>query len=191
MEILRKRGVAWIITLVVIVAAIGIGQAKKPSERVPDRIPERVPGSSEVDRGQMTGGYVYDEADVLSDATEQALEQRNAELWADRNAVIAVVTCNYNKSDLGGYALEYGDSIGLGENDMIVVLDISGDNYWLVQGAGLTDDFTDDDCTAYAWNYMESDFARGDYDSAVLSLTEALAAWYETGNEKEAVQWKS
>lgn len=158
MNILKKRGVAWIVTLVVIVAAIGIGQAKKP--------------------GQSTGSYVYDEANVLSNATENTLEQRNAELLERWNVAVAVVTCNYGKFDLGGYAIDFAEDIGLGENDFIVVLDISGDNYWLVQGSGLVNAFTDDDCTAYAWSYMETAFAQGDYDSAVLSLTEALAAWY-------------
>lgn len=177
MEILKKRSVAWIITLVVIAAAVGIGQAKKPGD-TPAREPVHGPGSSNVEPGQSTVSYVYDEANVLSDATKDALEQRNAELLEDWNVAIAVVTCNYGKSDLGGYAIDYADDIGLGENDFIVVLDISGDNYWLVQGSGLVNAFTDDDCTSYAWNYMETDFARGDYDSAVLSLTEALAAWY-------------
>jgi hypothetical protein len=81
---------------------------------------------------------------------------------------------------LGSYAIQYADSIGLGENDFIVVLDISGDNYWLVQGSALVNRFTDDDCSTYAYSYMEQDFARGDYDSAVLSLTQALAQWYNT-----------
>jgi len=60
-----------------------------------------------------------------------------------------------------------------------VVLDIKGDNYWLVQGAGLQNLFTDDDCGDYAWNYMETDFARGDYGEALLSLVDALSDWYE------------
>jgi hypothetical protein len=42
------------------------------------------------------------------------------------------------------------------------------------------DRFTDDDCSTYAYSYMEQAFARGDYDSAVLSLTQALAQWYNT-----------
>ena len=61
-----------------------------------------------------------------------------------------------------------------------VVLDISGENYWLVQGAGLVGQFTDQDCSDYAWDYMEADFAAGDYDGAVLSLVDALCQWYDT-----------
>ena len=74
--------------------------------------------------------------------------------------------------------MDYAETIGLGSYDFIVVLDIAGENYWLTQGSGLVELFSDDDCQAYAWNYMEDAFARGDYDSALLDLTQQLANWY-------------
>ena len=74
--------------------------------------------------------------------------------------------------------MDYAQDIGLGSHDFIVVLDISGENYWLVQGSGLVGLFSDDDCQAYAWDYMEESFAQGDYDTALLNLTQALADWY-------------
>lgn len=171
MSILKKQGVAWAITAVMIVAAvaIGLGRANAPTDDPVWDPPG--PGAS----GLM---YVYDEANVLSSSTEKKLSERNRQLYDDMDVVIAVVTCNYGGDDLGGYAVDYADDIGLGGYDFIVVLDISGDNYWLVQGVDLIDWFSDDDCGDYAWDYMEDDFARGDYDSAVLSLTKALADWY-------------
>ena len=65
-----------------------------------------------------------------------------------------------------------------GGYDMIVALDISGDNYWLVQGDDIRRDFTDNDCSNYAYDYMEDYFVRGMYDDAVLELTAALEDWY-------------
>jgi uncharacterized membrane protein YgcG len=187
MGALKKQSVAWVVALVMIVAAIGIGQVRKPSGAATDSGPGPAPAvsaspSSAPDVTQAvpdTSSYVYDDAGVLSDSTVKTLAQRNQELRNKYNVVIAVVTTNYGRSDLGSYAIQYADNIGLGENDFIVVLDISGDNYWLVQGSALVDRFTDDDCSTYAYSYMEQDFARGDYDSAVLSLTQALAQWYD------------
>ena len=97
---------------------------------------------------------------------------------ANTNFHLLQFDTNYGKADLGSFALDYADRLGLQEYDFIVVLDISGDNYWLVQGSSLIGIFTDDDCGNYAWDYMESYFAAGDYDGAVLSLTEALEYWY-------------
>ena len=55
----------------------------------------------------------------------------------------------------------------------------SGENYWLLQGNDIRRDFTDQDCSDYAYDYMEDYFARGMYDDAVLALTEALEIWYD------------
>ena len=176
MNILKKQGVAWVITIVMIVAAIGIGRAKAPAAQYPVTQEPVVVQPDSAD--QVDSFYVYDEAGVLSQRTEEKLTQRNLGLYQDLDVLIAVVTTNYGRDDLYNYALDYGDSVGLGSMDFIVVLDISGENYWLVQGAGLVDRFTDDDCGDYAWDYMESYFAAGDYDGAVLTLTEALENWY-------------
>ncbi len=176
MNILKKQGVAWVITIVMIFAAIGIGQAKsitsstppisEPSSTAPIQVPS-----------DWDGLYIYDNANVLSVDEETKLSQLNEELYAKFGTVVACVTTNYNKSDLYSFALDYADSIGLDAYDFIVVLDISGDNYWLVQGAGLVSDFTDDDCGDYAWDYMEDHFARGDYGEALISLVAALSDW--------------
>ena len=91
-----------------------------------------------------------------------------------------MVTCNYGGDDLYGYALQCAEDMGLGGYDMIVVLDIQGDNYWLLQGDDIRGAFTDNDSSNYAYDYMEQDFARGNYDAALLSLTKALEEWYES-----------
>lgn len=110
----------------------------------------------------------------------RTLDQRNQRLDERYGVVIGVVTFNYGRDDLGSFALKCAENMGLGGCDMIVVLDISGDNYWLLQGNDLRRDFTDQDCSDYACDYMEDYFVRGMYDDAVLDLTEALEAWYGT-----------
>ena len=158
-----RQGVAWFVTGLMIVAAIGIGYGKAHASVNSEEAPQP---------------YVRDDAGVLSYHTLTQLTQRNQRLYDKYGVVIGVVTCNYGRDDLYNYALDRAEDMGLGGYDFIVVLDIRGDNYWLVQGADLTDDFTDDDCGDYAWTYMEDAFAAGDYDRAVLDLTEMLELWY-------------
>ena len=171
-NVLQKQGVAWGLTALMIAAAIGIGFAKAPTfdHPIPDPGLLQGPGAFP--------SYVRDDAGVLSDGTERTLYERNLRLYGDYGVVIGVVTCNYGRDDLYDYALNRAQAMDLGGYDFIVVLDIRGENYWLVQGADLVGDFTDDDCGDYAWNYMEQAFAGGDYDSAVLKLTQALEDWY-------------
>lgn len=174
MNILKKQGAAWTITIVMVLLAIFIGIGKGATTPVTP-----LPPQSTVPPAQNDYFYVYDDANVLSAGDKKALSERNRALADEMEVVIACVTTNYGKSDLYDFALDYAARIELMEYDFIVVLDISGDNYWLVQGAGLQNLFTDDDCGDYTRKYMEDDFARGDYGDALLSLTKALSAWYE------------
>ncbi len=171
MNILKKQGVAWVIAIVMIVAAIGIGRAKTPD------VNGGFPDYSQ-DRGPETF-FVYDDANVLSAGEEKKLSERNRDLYDSMDVVVACVTTNYDRDDLYDFALDYAEDISLGVNDFIVVLDIEGQNYWLIQGSGIADLFTDEDCSSYAYDCMERDFARGRYGDALLELTDALAEWYD------------
>lgn len=177
MNFLKKRGVAWCITVVMILLAVCIGRGRSsvatPTPLPPTQIVVPLPG----DHTTADGYYVCDNADVLSNSEIRALSERNKTLMNDMNVVIGCVTVNYG-GELGSYAMEAASDLDLAEYDFIVVLDISGDNYWLVQGSGLVEVFTDDDCGDYAYNYLEKDFAAGRYGDALLNLTQALSDWY-------------
>ena len=170
-SVFKKQGVAWGLTALMIVAAIGIGYGKALASNTPEPAPDHQVGPG------AFPSHVQDNAGVLSDRTVRELDQRNLRLYGDYGAVIGVVTCNDGWDDLGGYALRQFEAMDLGGRGFIVVLDIRGDNYWLGQGNEIRRDFTNDDCADYAWMYMEEAFAAGDYDSAVLKLTQALEDW--------------
>ena len=179
MNVFKKQGVAWLITAVMIVAAIGIGSAKANASRTPENVPAP-PSTPAVSIAPSVSNesFVWDNARVLSDQTVWMLNQCNDRLWDNYSVTVGVVTCNYGGDDLYSYAMQCAEDMGLGGYDMIVVLDISGDSYWLLQGNDIRRDFTDNACSDYAYDYMEEPFARGDYDTAVLDLTEALEVWY-------------
>ena len=168
MNPLKRTGVAVLLTVVMIVAAVVIGLARRPGHNLPA-----------AESGASTW-YVSDQAGVLSSSVIRQLQENNRTLDSSMGVVIGCITCNYGKNDLYNYAMDQAEKMGLGANDFVVVLDISGENYWLIQGSGLVDLFTDDDCTAYAWEYMEQPFAQGDYSQALLSLSDALTQWYES-----------
>ena len=163
-SVFKKQGVAWGLTALMIVAAIGIGSMKAfAGSRTPEEAPQP---------------YVRDDAGVLSYNTLTQLAQRNQRLYDKYGVVIGVVTCNYGRDDLYDYALKRAEELELRDYDMLVVLDIRGGVYGMIQGMALVNDFTDDDCARYARDYMERYFAAGDYDSAVRDITEMLELWY-------------
>lgn len=175
----QKQPVAWCITTLMIVVAIFIGLGRAPASNIPAPEPDypapTVPPNAVA--ATPVEYYVRDDANVLSSRTQRELDERNARLLDEYNVLVGVATCNYG-GDLGSYAQQYFSDMGLGGYDMLVVLDISGENYWLYTGNDVAWDFSDEDCSDYAYDYMEDYFARGMYDDAVLDLTEALEDWY-------------
>lgn len=167
MNVFKRTGVAVCLTTLMIIAAVVIGFAGRP---------RHLPAYESA----KTSWFVDDKANVLSSSTTQQLQENNRMLDDSMGVVIGCITCNYGKSNLYDYAMDQAEVMGLGTNDFVVVLDISGENYWLIQGNGLVDLFSDDDCASYAWEYMEQPFAQGDYDQALLSLTDALTQWYQS-----------
>lgn len=170
--VFKKQGVAWGLTVLMIFAAIGIGYAKAPFN---GPVPE--PGyPTQTAPPPASGSFVWDDANALSARTIRELDQRNDRLWDRHNITVAVVTCD-NQRELGEYAYRQAEKMGLGGYDMVVALDIRGDNYWLLLGSDVGRDFPYDP-SEYAYEYMENAFVRRDYDGAVLELTKALEDWY-------------
>ncbi len=173
-NIFKLPAVAWMITGVMVVIAIGIGIEKTEGSHVPEPAPTLGPGLQQGPGSYPS--YVRDDANALSAQTERELAERNERLWERHSVTVAVVTCN-NQRDLGDYAYRQAVNMGLGGYDMVVALDVRGENYWLLLGDDVGVDFPYD-CSEYAYDYMEDFFARRMYDDAVLSLTEALEVWY-------------
>lgn len=170
-NVFKKQGVAWLITIVMVIAAVGIGYANAPFN---GPVPEPAPQPSSAP--PASGSFVWDDANALSARTIRELDERNDRLWERHNITVAVVTCD-NQRELGEYAYRQAEKMGLGGYDMIVALDIQGDNYWLLLGNDVDRDFPYDP-SEYAYEYMENAFVRRDYDDAVLELTKALEDWY-------------
>lgn len=126
---------------------------------------------------------MYDGADVFSTEEEQYLIQGNAGLLSERGAVVAIAAVpDANGWDLWDFCMDLADKWGLNGSDMILVLDIGGDNYWLVQGYDLVERFTDDDAYQYTRQFLENDFAAKNYGAGTVKLFDALRAWYGTSS---------
>ncbi len=167
MNFFKKRGVAVALTAIIIVLMTLVGILKAPVD-----LPE-----------VEIGTWVYDGADVLSLEQEDYLVQGNAALLSDHGAVIAVATVPSAKGwDLLDFAVELADRWELKGSDFILVLDIDGDNYWLVQGYDLLNSFPDSLAGQYLRQFLENDFAAGDYGEGAINLFDSLRYWYDSNS---------
>ena len=141
MKFFQKRSVAVVLTLLIILASIGLGQVRRPVQSSP--APEPADPSA-LDTSLNTSGYtdwLWDEAGVLSDATEETLCLYNAN-WDARYGMIMAVAA---VSDTDGmaidtYTYQLGNDIGLGSQDLLLVMDVGGQDAFLIPGDSVTSD---------------------------------------------------
>ena len=177
MKMLKKQGVAIVLTIVMIVLAIGIGRARM------DTVPKPVQPSGQggLDTTLSTGPYekwLWDEAGVLSDETEKQICLYNAN-WDKRySSLVAVAAVSSVDGDLGDYTYKLGDEIGLGPRDALLVMDISGQDCWLATGKEFAEMMPDSQVEQFMSAYLEKDFFDGKYGSGVLNLFNALNGRY-------------
>lgn len=176
MKIFQKRPVAALVMVLAIVAGVFLGQVRKPADT-------GEPSTAIV--GSYT--YVYDNAHVLTDATMSHIDAMNASLFAQTGAQILVVTVDTTGgADIIDYAADLGNEYGVGSaernNGVVIVLalddiaqnGLKGD-YGAAYGDGLYD--YGDALNSILYNYMEDDFAAGDYDGGVEKTFDAYINW--------------
>ncbi len=185
MKFLQKRWVAVTLAVLMIAAAVGIGQLRGNSTALP------APGPSNpntLDSNLSIAGYdkwIWDDADILSSDTERTICQYNA-LWDARyNSVVAIATTDSKVNDTETFAWDQALDMGLGESDAILGISVRNGDYFLVPG---------DDFATILTNRVVSDLEdilSGDLnDQTILAfyaeLNEVYYANFGLGNEENS-----
>lgn len=129
-------------------------------------------------------GCVLDSAGVLESDTIQHIVEQNQALNQETGATIAVLCVDFlDGKDIADYALETFNTWQLGDsqrnNGLLLLLAIGEDNYYALQGDGLTGALSDSDLGDYTYTYLEEDFAAKRYDAGVRKTFDAFLQWFD------------
>jgi len=115
--------------------------------------------------------YVLDEADVLDIDTEGMIVFSNDLLFEDCGAqIVVVVVDTVGGDDIVDYSYELINDWKVGNEDgesFLLLLAIEDEDYCLMPGYGLDSVFTGGVLNRIMDDYLEPDFAAGNYDAAV------------------------
>ena len=123
--------------------------------------------------------YYLDQANVLSKATEGEIYFAN-ELLADACGaeIVVVALNNIGGADIFDYATDLGNSWGIGDseeqNGFLLLMTIDDENYYASVGKGLQRIFTASTVNQLYDDYLEADFAAGNYDEGARKFFEAV-----------------
>lgn len=125
------------------------------------------------------GSCVLDEANVLSERTEQAVNDLTIALSEACGAEIAVLTVDFTgTSSTAGYAADALNSWGVGDRDknngVLLLLVTGAEDYYCTVGTGLEKELTPQKIDDLLWNNLEDGFAKGDYDAGVTAFANAM-----------------
>ncbi len=126
-----------------------------------------------------TDSYVLDEAGILSQETEEYVNQKTQALRNACGSEIVVVAVEYTGSlSTEEYALTVGENWGVGDKDKdngIVLLLVPGaDDYWCLQGKGLETTLPTSTLSRILQQQMEPQWVQKDYDTGTRQTVEAL-----------------
>lgn len=127
--------------------------------------------------------YVYDEAGVLSDSTEQYINLETAALDEACGGQIAVVAVEFTGAySTADYAYELFNAWGIGDrnenNGLLLLLVTGAEDYYIMPGSGVTDIFSGGTLQTLMDDYLEADFAAGNYDAGVRKTFDRIMEIY-------------
>ena len=164
MKFFQKRGVAIVVLILAIVASSAWGLHKAPAVSTPE-------GGEKLDPSLSTAAftqYVCDEADILSDKTEEAVGLYNANWDKMFGSIMAVVTTE-SANDIENAAYDYAIEMQLAENDAILVIAKQQQDYYLL-ASGDFYDLLSGLSQSFVASCMADGVQKGDYDAAVRSM---------------------
>lgn len=165
MKAFKKRSVAAVIMVLAIIGASLFGLSRAPWARMP----ESELANLSIREFQP---YIVDGAGILSAKTEERLSLYNANWDRLAGSILAVVT-EKNAGDLENAAWDWAETMELGENDAVLVMDPKAQDAYLLSSGGFADRFNGRE-SSYLNNYLYESFQAGDYDEAVLALFEGV-----------------
>lgn len=123
--------------------------------------------------------YVADYSDVILQETEDYIVSKNAELEDLCGGQIVVVTVDFlDGMDIEDYCYKIFEEWKIGSskenNGVLLLLAIGEEDYWCMQGKGLEKSLTSGEIGDMLWDYLEDDFAAGNYDAGVRSFFDAM-----------------
>ena len=159
MKFFKNKFVAILITVLVIAGSIVYGMSKAPAELAKPAF----------------GDWSYDGADVLTDDTEAVVDKYNSQWDASYSGVVALATVKSTKNwSISDYAVSMGEQWGLGSGDMLLLIDVSGGEYYVVTAQQFEDSVGYSMLYETFSEYFDPAFKNGSYDAAVKNVFAAL-----------------
>ena len=176
MSFFKKRSVAVICCLLMVVLAFRIGRIKQPEQTY---VPENL--SSSIHWGSENYGsylrFISDETKALNEQTLRDIAQINASLDYSYGSICGLgILDDLSGRDVEDAAFELADDLGLGEQDYFLLLDL-GDRNWYFAAGSEAQRYINHELEILVTSYMDD--LLEDPDDTIVEMYEDLRDWYQ------------
>ena len=136
--------------------------------------------------------FVTDYANVIDEADENHIIDRSAALSEATGAQIVIATVDYiGSTPIDDYCYELFNKWGIGDKDedngVLLLMVIGAEDYYIIAGTGLGQLLPGGVLGNMLDEYLEPDFAAGDYSAGAVKifdeLYDSVASYYEFGTD--------
>lgn len=175
MEFFKKRWVAVVLCIVMIVVALSIGGTRTGSDTYQ---PENDSAAQQwgKENYETFTRYIQDDAGLLSDSTVASISKTNAALDYSYGSIVGLWTTNQSGLDLEDTAEKHFDEMGLGDWDFLFILN-EYDNEWYFYYGDESSYYVDHKLEILVTGAVDTVFFKP--DQAVKDLYADLEDWYE------------
>lgn len=174
MKFFKKRWVAVTLCILMILAALSIGQVKSRVDSYDPSDHESAEDWGEDNASSYTQ-YVHDEAGLLKSGTIEKLAEYNAAFDYAYGAIVGVGIVELtDDSDLEDFAFVLANEVGLGERDYFLLLDTGSQNWYFAYGED-AGNYVDHRLEILVTGAMKEPFR--DPDDTLLELFDELEDW--------------
>jgi len=130
---------------------------------------------------ELWGLHVHDDADVLSQETEDALEhQLKAYEDSTSNQLAILILSSLNGESIEDYSLKVAEKWALGQkgkdNGVLLVVAVQDHKMRIEAGVGVQGTLTDVVCSRIIRNELAPNFRKDDYDTGIKEAVNAMIA---------------
>ena len=126
---------------------------------------------------------VNDEGDIISAPVEKYILTQNLRLFEDTGARIIVATeKSTGELSVAEYAQKLYEELEVGsigrKNSVFIFMCESVEDYHIIISPGISATLTEEKSQQILIDCMETEFAKGNYDNAIIKTFNAFALWY-------------
>ena len=172
MKFFAKKGVAILLTVLMVAASILIAVGAAPEK------------ASAAGNTAQSSSWVADQAGLLSQAAVRRRNKTNEKLNEAYGGVLAFVAQeSLNGADIEDYAFEMGDTLGLGTCDLILVIETSSTD-WYVAAGEQAQLYLTDELEALFSECVDGLQTASDSAGWMDTLCDGLEDWYKASFPK-------